>query len=517
MEIKKKKIDIIKNIDTKKNIIKKDVKLIDNVFFNKLYRNYILSHRKKKKPNIFEIISEKPENKKIAEKIIINSIIKKIPPNLLQYFSQFEFKNYANKLILSSTIKKSKKNKSSSPYKQNSKIYSRNKSSSYRLNTHSSSHHNNTYNDGDKNNYIELDTKKLFDKKIKNQKEYILLSATRKNSANIMRNNYIKNNDSVRKGTFDNKINNNSLNFNININKRIYNSMSSKKNVMKTSIFNRNKSDNNLTDDITIIKKPKSSKNALKSTYDNYDTNNIEKNKSNKINNYNYVKKDNIQKKLFLNLSNSNDKTEKKFYSRVSLNNNIIKKNLFILPKKKQKIEILNSFSPEEKNIIEKAANISNNLKEIKREIKTERLEKPKNVKYIINQIKKEKDKEVQYIKSEVSKTKCYEYFMKNKKYMQNKKEIFKVLRNSFNTERMRRNTNESTFIKTLNIICDEEKQFDNVLKQVYKQNYWLRYNKNKKNAENIKIRIDNMNSKSIQLNMLINKINKINIKTNNT
>ncbi len=56
MEIKKKKIDIIKNIDTKKNIIKKDVKLIDNVFFNKLYRNYILSHRKKKKPNIFEII-----------------------------------------------------------------------------------------------------------------------------------------------------------------------------------------------------------------------------------------------------------------------------------------------------------------------------------------------------------------------------------------------------------------------------------------------------------------------------
>ena len=106
---------------------------------------------------------------------------------------------------------------------------------------------------------------------------------------------------------------------------------------------------------------------------------------------------------------------------------------------------------------------------------------------------------------------------MKNKKYMQNKKEIFKVLRNSFNTERMRRNTNESTFIKTLNIICDEEKQFDNVLKQVYKQNYWLRYNKNKKNAENIKIRIDNMNSKSIQLNMLINKINKINIKTNNT
>ena len=105
---------------------------------------------------------------------------------------------------------------------------------------------------------------------------------------------------------------------------------------------------------------------------------------------------------------------------------------------------------------------------------------------------------------------------MKNKKYMENKKEIFNILRNSFNKERTKRNANENTFIKTLNNICDEEKHFDNIVKQVYKQNYWLRLNKNKKNAENIKNRIDSINSKNIKVNTLISKINKLNIKHNN-
>jgi hypothetical protein len=106
--------------------------------------------------------------------------------------------------------------------------------------------------------------------------------------------------------------------------------MSSKNNITNYHIFNTNNSENNLTDDITIIK-PKSSNNLFKSTYDNYNTYNNENNKSNKINNYNYVKKDNIQKKLFLNLSNSNEKTEKKYDSRVLLDNsvNTIKNNLF--------------------------------------------------------------------------------------------------------------------------------------------------------------------------------------------
>ena len=67
--------------------------------------------------------------------------------------------------------------------------------------------------------------------------------------------------------------------------------------------------------------------------------------------------------------------------------------------------------------------------------------------------------------------------------------------------------------IKTLNIICEEEKYFESVVKQVYKQNYWLRLNKNRKNAKDIKNRIDSINSKQILLNMIINKINKSNIK----
>ena len=520
MEIKKKKIDIIRNIDKKNNIIKRDVKLIDNLFLNKLYRNYILSHRKKKRPNLLELIKDKPVNKKMAEKMIINTIVKKIPPNLLQYFNQFEFKNYAKKLILSSS-KKPKSNKSSSPHKTaKRKINSRNKSSSYRLSTFNSNYDNDTYNDGENNNIFEMgNNRRIFDKKINNQKQYILKCSTRKHSANILRNNYISINDNATKETketFDNKTSNNSVNFNIN--NKIFNTMSSKNNIINYHIFNTNKSENNLTDDITIIK-PKSSNNLFKSNYDNYNTYNHENNKSNIINNYNYVKKDNIQKKLFLNLSNSNEKTEKKFDSRVLLDNNIntIKNNLFNLPKKRQKTELLlSSFSPEEKIIMERVSNISHNLNEIKRELKTERIQTPKNIKYMINRLNKERKKDVEFLKKEVSKSKCYEYFIKNKKYMENKKEIFNILRNSFNKERTKRSANENTFIKTLNNICEEEKHFDNIVKQVYKQNYWLRLNKNKKNAENIKNRIDSINSKSIKVNILISKINKLNIKHNN-
>ena len=100
---------------------------------------------------------------------------------------------------------------------------------------------------------------------------------------------------------------------------------------------------------------------------------------------------------------------------------------------------------------------------------------------------------------------------MKNKRQMEHNKEIFKILRHSFNTERNRRKNNENSFIKTLNIICEEEKYFESVVKQVYKQNYWLRLNKNRKNAKDIKNRIDSINSKQILLNMIINKINKSN------
>ena len=520
MEIKKKKIDIIRKIDKKDNIVKRDVKLIDNLFLNKLYRNYILSHRSKNHSNLLEMIKDKQENQKITEKMIINTIVKKIPPNLLQYFTQFEFKNCAKKLILSST-KKSKSNKSSSPLKTpKAKIYSRNKSNSYRLSAFNSNYGNNTYNDGENTNIFEMgNSRRLFDKKINNQKQYILLYSKRKHSANILRNNYISINDNdtkETKETFDNKTSNNSLNFNIN--NKIYNTMCSNNIVASNYIFNTNKSENNLTDDITIIK-PKSSNYLFKSNYDNYNTYINDNKKSNQINNYNYVKKDNIQKKLFLNLSNSNEKAEKNFDSRVLLGNNIntIKNNFFNLPRKKQKTELLlSSFSPEEKIIIERVSNISHNLNELKRELKTERIQTPKNIKYMINRFNKERKREVEFLRKEVSKSKFYDYFMKNKKYMENKKEIFNILRNSFNKEKAKRTPNENTFIKTLNNICDEEKHFDNIVKQVYKQNYWLRLNKNKKNAENIKNKIDIINSKSIKVKTLISKINKLNIKYNN-
>ena len=51
METKKKRIDLIRNINKKKNIIAKNTKLIDNLFLNKLYRNYLLSQRKKRNLN----------------------------------------------------------------------------------------------------------------------------------------------------------------------------------------------------------------------------------------------------------------------------------------------------------------------------------------------------------------------------------------------------------------------------------------------------------------------------------
>ena len=108
----------------------------------------------------------------------------------------------------------------------------------------------------------------------------------------------------------------------------------------------------------------------------------------------------------------------------------------------------------------------------------------------MILQIKKDKNKDALYLKNEVEKTKSYEYYINNKKQMERKKDIFKVLRNSFNTEKTKRNANENTFIKTLYNICKEEKHFVQVEKQVYKQNYWLRLNRNKKNPENIKFLI---------------------------
>ena len=130
----------------------------------------------------------------------------------------------------------------------------------------------------------------------------------------------------------------------------------------------------------------------------------------------------------------------------------------------------------------------------------------------MIGKIKKDKKNlETKFLFDEVNKKKNYDYYMNNKKYMEEKNEVFKVLRNSFITERTRKNSHQISFIKTLNNICDEENHFDVIVEQVYNQNYWLRLNKNKKSAEKIKIIKDKMDSKNLLLNKIINKINKFN------
>ena len=149
-------------------------------------------------------------------------------------------------------------------------------------------------------------------------------------------------------------------------------------------------------------------------------------------------------------------------------------------------------------------------------EIKTEKKNNnTTNIKHMINTIKQQKNKDTEYIKNEVKKNKFYEYFMKNKKEIGKTNEIFKILRNSFNTERIKRNSNELSFIKTLNHICEQEKHFDSVVKHVYRQNYWLRLSKNKKIAENMKNRINKINAHYVQLNTLVTKINKLQNKHN--
>ena len=497
MEMKKKRIDLIRNIDRKKNIITKNTKLIDNLFLNKLYRNYLLSQRKKRNLNIFELISEKPEKKKLIEKMIIDKVMNNIPPNLRQYFSDFEYKKFANQLILSNSKKKNKNNKSISFPKNKLKINSRNKSSSYRLNKYNLNSETNTFNDEDKINLLSKErdnNNNLSEKKKINQKHQFILNSARKKSSNILRYNITLNDNNTIKEIYENKYN------------KLYNTMSSKNNTFTSSIFNLNNSVNNLTEEDSS-KDQKSSHNLSKAIL------NIETKNSNNIYNYNFMKKVNNSKKFFLNSQNSKEKIEKKYDSRelMDTNTKFNKRNLFNLPKKKFKTELLNSFSPEEIFIIENASNISNHLNEIKKGIKSEKKDTPKNIKYMILKIKKEKNKEINYIKKEVNKNKYYEYFMNNKKQMERKTNIFKILKNSFNSERNRRNINEYSFIKTLNNICDEEKHYDSVVKQVYKQNYWLRLNKNKKNAIDIKNRIAKINAKGILVNTLINKINKFN------
>ena len=500
MKIQKKKIDIIRKINKNKNIITENTKLIDNLFMNQLFLKYILSHRKKQRKTLLDMIKEKPENKKIVEKIIINRLLKKIPRDLVQYFSDFELKKYADNLITSSSKKKKTKNKPLSSFPKNKTKYSRNVSNNL-------NYENTTYNEENKTYIFNFENRKdLFGKKISQKKIFnsnLNSNSSRGYSAYILRNNNnnININETKAKGTFDNKIINNNI---FNNNKKLYFTVSSKNN---NSIFNTNNSINIMTNDSSIIK-PKSSNN-LKTFI-----NNTEISKSNNIISYNYMKKENnTKKKILLNLSKNS--IEKNYNSRVLTENNInnLKANFFFIPKKRDKFEF-NLLSPKEKVIIQNASNITHNLKEIKREIKIERKKKPnKSIKYMIGKIKKDKKSlETKFLFNEVHKKKNYDFYMNNKKYMEEKSEVFKILRNSFVTERTRKNTHEISFIKTLNNICDEEKHFDFIVSQVYNQNYMLRLDKNKKTAEKVKKIKDKMDSRHLLLNKIINKINKFNI-----
>ena len=100
MEKKNKRVDIIKNIDKKNNIISSNIRIIDNLFIDKLIESYILTNKKikiKNQTNYEKIFKNSKKNKKSNQKLIINGIVKKIPPSLLQYFDKYEIKQYANK------------------------------------------------------------------------------------------------------------------------------------------------------------------------------------------------------------------------------------------------------------------------------------------------------------------------------------------------------------------------------------------------------------------------------------
>ena len=157
-----------------------------------------------------------------------------------------------------------------------------------------------------------------------------------------------------------------------------------------------------------------------------------------------------------------------------------------------------------------------NNLTEIQKEMKFKINDNKKsinrNIKFMLKTIKKDKNKEAEYLKKEVDNNKCYEYFMKNRKQLERKKSAFKVLRNSFNISERSRSVNQTTFIKKLNEFCKTEKKNELIVKQVYTQNYFLRLNKNRTNAKNIKKRLDTMNEKKDVINSLISKINNLKV-----
>ena len=103
---------------------------------------------------------------------------------------------------------------------------------------------------------------------------------------------------------------------------------------------------------------------------------------------------------------------------------------------------------------------------------------------------------------------------IKNKKFIEKKGFALKNLRNSYNiSEKNRININEKSIKKSLNTICLREKNFEDLIDNIYQNNFWLRLNKSKRIQKNINETFGKIKKNRVIFNSLISKINKINYK----
>lgn len=507
MNRRNKRIDIIKLIDKKNNFINKNAGIISNLFSKELYSNYVLSYKKKNILPDYDKIIKNIQKSKSIEKYIIKDVTKNIPINLLQYFSEYEFQRFANQMVKSfyknndklKVIKMYDILKSNSTPKNKSLIPKIIDNSNYSNKISNENDLNTIKIDGERNLLKSRISHQIINK---NKYKYAIENISRKNSANICSHLTIKSikNDELNENNIDDDYEKKNKNLTLSTKKYKNRNL-----ILKST--NKNVSEDDKNSKMNSINKD------IENLYFNTENNNFRT-----IYDYNYTRKPEIKNNLLLKLNND-EKPEKKIYS--SIKTNYIKRNKKIsLPKAKNlKTElILNSFSPKEILITNKTFNILCNLKEIKKEIKdtiksnsTSKSMKS-NILYFTGYNKKEKFKDLKYFNNELKKNKRYQFYMKNEKLIERRKNnTFNGLRNSFNTsEKTRANLNEKNFIKTLNNLCSKEKQLERKIDNIYKQNYWLRISKNKKMEKNNKNRIDKMNKKTIIFNSILSRMNQL-------
>jgi len=509
MNRRNKRIDIIKLIDKKNNFINKNAGIITNIFSKELYSSYVLSHKRKNIIPDYDKIIKNLKKSKSIEKYIIKDVTKNIPLNLLQYFSEYEFQRFANQLVKSfyKNNDKIKMLKIYSILKNNST--SRNKLLMPKI-TDNSNSYNTIGNEKDLNTIKYDGEKNLLKSRLnhyidnKNKSKCVIRNISRKNSANIFSHLTIKSHktDEINEDNIDDDYENKKKKKKLTLSTRKYNHRDL---ILKS--YNKFASEDDKNNGKNSINKD------IENLYFNTENNNF-----NTIYDYNHSKKPEKKYNLILRL-NSDEKPEKKIYS--SIKKNSVKKNKKISIPKANKVKtelILNSLSPKELLITNKTSNILCNLKEIKKEIKdaikSNSTSKSMNTNalYFTGYNKKEKYKDLKFFKNEYTKNKRFRFYMKNEKLIERKKNnTFNGLRSSFNTsEKTRANLNERHFIKTLNHLCDKEKQLERKIDDIYKQNYWLRISKNKKMEKNNKNRIDKMNQKTIIFNSILQKMSQI-------